>query len=460
MKPTVIVLAAGLGTRMKSGLPKALHELAGRPMILHVLDAVRGIDPQRVVVVLGHQADRVRAVLDGYAVTTVIQERQLGTGHAVQQAEKAIADAGGPVMVLCADTPLLTPETLRLLAERHNRTCAAVTVMTAMVDNPFGYGRIVRSKGGVSRIVEEKDASAVQKKIREINTGIYCFERNFLLSALGGITTDNAQGEYYLPDAIALARRKRRTVGAVVCPNAEETVGINSRVDLSAAEAILRRRINRHWMLQGVTMHDPETVSIAQGAAVGRDTVLYANVRIEGTTRIGENCVIMSGTRIADSTIGSNVTLKDYCVIEKSEIGEKSSVGPFAHLRSDTVLRPGAQIGNFVEIKKSVIGEGSKANHLSYIGDATVGKDVNIGAGVITCNYDGFQKHRTVIEDNVFVGSDAQLVAPVRIGKGALVAAGATVTRDVPADALAISRAPQEIREEVAGRRRSMKQKK
>ena len=460
MKSTVIILAAGLGTRMKSSLPKALHELAGKPMLLHVLDAVRGIGPQRTVVVLGHQAERVRTAMQGYDVTVAIQEEQLGTGHAVRQAGDAIAAAEGPVLVLCADTPLLTTGTLQQLVEAHTRTRAAVTVMTAKVDDPFGYGRIVRTKSGISRIVEEKDASAAQRKIREVNTGIYCFEKAFLLSALGGITNSNAQGEYYLPDAISLARKKCLRVSAVLCSTPEETVGINSRVDLSAAESILQRRINRRWMVQGVTMHHPETISIGTDVMLGRDVVLYANVRLEGSTRIGEGTIVMSGCRIRDAVVGSGVAIKDHCVIEQSIIGDKASVGPFAHLRPATELAAGARIGNFVEIKKSFIGEGSKASHLSYIGDATVGKNVNIGAGVITCNYDGFLKHRTVIEDDVFVGSDAQLVAPVRIGKGALVAAGATITKDVPPDALAISRAQQENREGIAGRRRNMKQKK
>ena len=460
MRPTVIILAAGLGTRMRSALPKALHLLAGKELIRHVLDAVKPLGPGKTAVVLGHQADRVREAMDGYAVEIVHQAEQLGTGHAVRQAVDIIAAAEGPVVVLCADTPLLTPGTLISLIEAHSRAKAAVTVMTAMAEDPAGYGRVVRGKSGVMRIVEEKDASAAQKKIREVNAGVYCFEKKFLLSALGGIKNSNAQGEYYLPDTIALARKKKLKVAAVLCPDADETMGINSRFDLSQAELVLQARSNLRWMLEGVTLPDPATVFIGMDVSIGRDSIVYPNVRLEGKTTLGEGCTVYPGSRIVDSTLGSGVVIKDCCVIEDSRIEDRASVGPFAHLRPGTVLGAGSRIGNFVEVKKSVIGEGSKANHLAYLGDATIGRDVNIGAGVITCNYDGYQKHQTVIEDGVFVGSDAQLVAPVRIGRDALVAAGTTVTRDVPAEAMVISRVPQEVREGVAGRRKRMKQKK
>jgi len=459
MRPTVIILAAGLGTRMRSALPKALHLLAGKALIRHVLDAVKPLGPGKTAVVLGHQADRVREAMDGYAVEIVHQAEQLGTGHAVRQAVDIITAAEGPVVVLCADTPLLTPGMLISLIEAHSRAKAAVTVMTAMAEDPAGYGRVVRGKSGIMRIVEEKDASAAQKKIREVNAGVYCFEKKFLLSALGGIKNRNAQGEYYLPDTISLARKKKLKVAAVLCADADETMGINSRFDLSQAEMVLQARTNLRWMLEGVTLPDPATVFIGTDVVIGRDSIVYPNVRLEGKTILGEGCTVYPGSRIVDSTLGSGIVIKDCCVIEDSKIEDKASVGPFAHLRPGTVLGAGARIGNFVEVKKSVIGEGSKANHLSYLGDATIGRDVNIGAGVITCNYDGFKKHQTVIEDGVFVGSDAQLVAPVRIGRDALVAAGATITRDVPAEALALSRTPQENREGVAGRRKKMKEK-
>jgi bifunctional UDP-N-acetylglucosamine pyrophosphorylase / glucosamine-1-phosphate N-acetyltransferase len=459
VQPTIVILAAGLGTRMKSGLAKALHPVAELPLVQHVLNAAAGLDPGKIVLVLGHQADRVKTAVANYGADIVIQTEQLGTGHAVQQAREALAGASGPVMILCADTPLLTTETLRSVVDQHRKSRAAVTFITALVENPFGYGRIVRGKGGVKAVVEEKDATAAQKKIREVNAGIYCFDPKFLLSALTQLGRNNAQGEYYLPDTIALARKKTRTVSAFVCPDTDEVMGVNSRSDLSRAEAIMQQRINRRWMAEGVSMLDPGSVFIGMDALLGRDIVLYPGVRIEGRTTIGDGCVIYPGCRIRDSVLANRVTIKDHSVIEQAEVAAAASIGPFAHLRPGAVIGEKARIGNFVEVKKSTIGAGSKANHLSYIGDATVGRDVNIGAGVITCNYDGYEKFRTVIEDNVFVGSDAQLVAPVRVGSGAVIAAGATITRDVPADALAINRMPQEIREGFASRRRKLKQK-
>ncbi len=459
MRPTIVVLAAGLGTRMKSSLAKALHPLAGKPLVHHVLKAAAGCNPEKIVLVLGHQADAVKAATAGYETEIVLQAEQLGTGHAVRQAHQAIAAARGPVMILCADTPLLTTRTLQQLADLHGGKRAAVTLVTAQAHNPFGYGRVVRTRTGIMKIVEEKDATAAQKKITEVNAGIYCFDGKFLLAALDGIDRNNAQGEYYLPDTILLARKKKMKVCALACDDPREVLGVNSRKDLSVVEAVLRERVNTAWMLAGVTIIDPATTFIGDEVTLGRDTVLYGNVRLEGKTRIGEACTIYPGCRMVDTVTGDRVTVKDCSLIEESEIASGASIGPFAHLRPHSVIGPGARIGNFVEIKKSSIGQGSKVNHLSYVGDATVGSDVNIGAGVITCNYDGFQKFPTIIEDGVFVGSDAQLVAPVRIGKGALVAAGATITHDVPADALAISRVPQSNREGFSSRRKKLKQK-
>jgi len=460
MKPTVLILAAGLGTRMKSGLAKALHPLAGRPLVAPALNAANGIGPERVVVIVGHQAEQVTAAVEAQGADIVLQQEQLGTGHAVLQARQAIDRASGPVMILCADTPLLTSGTLQALAELHVKTRSAITLITARVEKPYGYGRVVRGSSGVMKVVEEKDATSRQRKITEVNAGIYCFDKSFLSEALDRLDRNNAQGEYYLPDAIALARRNKRKVSALVCDDPREVLGVNTRKDLSVAEAVVRDRVNTAWMLAGVTLIDPDSTFIGGDVVLGRDTVLYGNIRIEGKSRIGERCTVYPGSRIADSVIGDGVTVKDCSIIEESEIASEAAVGPFAHLRPGAVIGERARIGNFVEIKKSIIGKGSKANHLSYIGDATVGSDVNIGAGVITCNYDGFQKYRTVIEDGVFVGSDAQLVAPVRIGKGAVIAAGATITKDVPADALAISRTQQAMREGFASRRRKLKQKK
>jgi bifunctional UDP-N-acetylglucosamine pyrophosphorylase/glucosamine-1-phosphate N-acetyltransferase len=460
VSPTVVILAAGLGTRMKSGLAKALHPLADRPLVQHVLNASRAVDPGKIIIVLGHQADRVRAAVNGYKLEFVLQYEQLGTGHAVRQAKEAIVGAAGPVMVLSADTPLLTGKTLKAVLELHQKSRAAITLVAASVDDPYGYGRVVRGKAGSVRIVEEKDATTAQKKIKEINAGIYCFEKKFLLESLDALGKDNAQGEYYLPDTVARAGKKKLRVSTFICTDPDEVLGVNTRQDLSRAEAVMRDRINRKWMLEGVTMLDPSNTFIGDEVSLGRDTVLYGNVRLEGKTRVGEGCTVFPGARIVDSVIGNGVMVKDFSVIEESDIAADASVGPFAHLRPGSIIGERARIGNFVEVKKSTIGEGSKANHLSYIGDATIGRDVNIGAGVITCNYDGFDKYPTVIEDGVFVGSDTQLVAPVTIGKGALIAAGATITRNVPPDALAISRAPQDIREGFASRRRRMKQKK
>jgi bifunctional UDP-N-acetylglucosamine pyrophosphorylase / glucosamine-1-phosphate N-acetyltransferase len=459
MKPTVVILAAGLGTRMRSDLAKALHTLAGRPLIQHVLNAAAGVDPEKIILVLGHQADKVRSVVGEYRPEFVLQAEQLGTGHAVQQATEAISTGAGTVLVLCADTPLITSKTLQDVVDLHQRSHAIITLVTAKVDNPFGYGRVVRGRSGIMCVVEEKDATAMQKKIQEVNTGIYCFDREFLLASLKVLGKNNAQGEYYLPDTIELAKKKKSRVSAFLCRDSQEAMGVNSRFDLSQAEAILRRRINHQWMLEGVTMVDPDTVFVGTEVRLGRDVVIYPNVMLEGRTRIGDGCSIHPGTRIVNSVIAGNVIVKDCSVIEESEIASNAVVGPFAHLRPGSLIGSRAKIGNFVEVKKSTIGEGSKASHLAYIGDATVGRDVNIGAGVIICNYDGYEKHPTVIEDNVFVGSDSQLVAPVKIGRGALIAAGSTITDDVPADALAISRVPQEIREEFASRRRRLKQK-
>lgn len=459
MNPTVVILAAGLGTRMKSDLAKALHALAGRPLIQHVLNAAAGVEPEKIILVLGHQADKVRSAVGEYRPEIVLQAEQLGTGHAVQQATEAFSTGADPVLVLCADTPLITSKTLQDVVDLHQKSRATITLVTAKVDNPFGYGRVVRGKSGVMRVVEEKDATAAQKKIQEVNAGIYCFDRKFLLSSLMALGKNNAQGEYYLPDTIELAKKKKHHVSAFLCRDSHEVMGVNSRFDLSQAEAILRRRINRQWMLEGVTMVDPDTVFVGNDVRLGRDVVIYPNVMIEGGTTVGNGCVIYPGTRIVNSVIAEKVIVKDCSVIEDSEIASLAIIGPFAHLRPGSVIGPRARIGNFVEVKKSTIGEGSKASHLTYIGDATVGRDVNIGAGVIICNYDGYDKHPTVIEDNVFVGSDSQLVAPVKIGRGALVAAGSTITGDVPADALAISRVPQEIREGFASRRKRIKQK-
>lgn len=460
MKPTVVILAAGLGTRMKSGIAKALHPLAGRPMVMHVLDAAASLDAEKIVLVAGHQADAVHKAVEQYRIELVYQAEQLGTGHAVRQAKNAVSAVEGPVVVLCADTPLLTADTLSGLVSRHTASGAAVTILTAEVQDPSGYGRIVRDEHGIKAVVEEKDAAADQKKIKEVNTGVYCFDKNFLLTSLDAIGNDNAQAEYYLPDAVALARNRGLIVSTFECMDPDEAMGVNTRLDLSRAEEIMAERINKKWMSAGVSMPRPKDVFVGLDVVLGRDVTIYENVRIEGRSEIGEGSTIYPGVRISDSIIGRGVVVKDCSVIEESTVSDNAFIGPFAHLRPGSVIGARAKIGNFVEVKKSKVGEGSKANHLAYIGDADIGSGVNIGAGVITCNYDGFEKHATVIEDNVFVGSDSQLVAPVRIGRGAVVAAGATITKDVPPDALAISRVAQENREGLAEKRRKANVKK
>lgn len=440
-----IVLAAGKGTRMKSGLVKVLHPIAGRPMIDWPLAAARSAGAAPVVLVIGHQADAVRKKFDGQTdVLCALQAEQLGTGHAVACAVSSLKGFTGTVMILCGDTPLLHGSTLSDLLSFHRSRAAAVTLLTACVENPHGYGRVVRNgDGGVLRIVEQKDATPEEQSINEINSGIYCMESDFLFASIGSLGSDNAQNEYYLTDLIALAVERGATCLAMKIGDSDEIMGVNDRVQLAEAARILRRRINRELMVSGVSLVDPEHTYIDQGVSIGSDTVIHPNCSITGQTAVGNNCVIENGVSISDCSIGDGCRIKAGSVLERSEISNEVSVGPMAHLRPGSVLKDHVKIGNFVETKKTVLGEGSKVSHLTYLGDAEIGRDVNIGCGTITCNYDGVAKHRTVIGDNVFVGSDVQLVAPVTVGRNALVAAGTTVTRDVPPDALAISRVAQ-----------------
>jgi bifunctional UDP-N-acetylglucosamine pyrophosphorylase/glucosamine-1-phosphate N-acetyltransferase len=451
-----IVLAAGQGKRMKSKRAKVLHPLAGVPMLFYVLDLVKRLEIQRTFVIIGHQAEQVSEAVSAWGVTCLLQDPPLGTGHAVLQAKKALEGFSGSVLILSGDTPLLRSETVQRLWEVHQKEQATMTLLTTRLANPYGYGRIVRKKSGaIARVVEEKDATSAERSIQEINTGVYIIEAPFLFEALGEVEPNNQQKEYYLTDLIGIAaRRGERLAGASADP--EEVVGVNSRADLAAAEEILRRQIAARWMAEGVTIVDPAQVRIDPSVEIGRDVVIHPGVALEGKTRIGDDCILRA-CRIESSRLGEQVVVKDYTVIEESEIESGVSIGPFAHLRPGTVLRKGARVGNFVEIKKSELGEGSKANHLSYLGDTVVGKGVNIGAGTITCNYDGEKKYQTIIEDEVFIGSDTQLVAPVRVGAGALIAAGSTITRDVPPEALAISRIRQENKEGWVRRRKSKK---
>ncbi|MGH8864854.1 MAG: bifunctional UDP-N-acetylglucosamine diphosphorylase/glucosamine-1-phosphate N-acetyltransferase GlmU [Burkholderiales bacterium] len=459
-----VVMAAGLGKRMKSKLAKVLHPVAGRPMVLYGVDLAQQLAGEHVAVVVGYQGKDVRAAIEaGGPRTPVIiveQTRQLGTGHAVQQARdmfRRLGKALSTYVILNGDTPLLQAETLQALLQLHQDEHAAVTLLTATVDDPAGYGRVVRAKDGhVQKIVEDRDATGGERQIHEINVGTYAMDGPFLFEALDKLQPRNAQGEYYLTDVVALAVERRLRVSALAVREPAEGMGINTREQLAAAEQAIRRRICVHWMQEGVTLRNPATTSIDADVTIGRDTVIHPDVTLEGRTTIGEDCIVRSHTRISDSVLGHRVVVQDHCVIRDSRLEDDAAVGPFAHLRPGAVLRRAAKVGNFVEMKKAELGEGSKANHLSYLGDATIGKGVNIGAGTITCNYDGHKKHETVIGDDVFVGSDVQFVAPVTVGKGAVIAAGATITADVPPDTLAIARAAQVNRPGWASRQRTM----
>jgi bifunctional UDP-N-acetylglucosamine pyrophosphorylase/glucosamine-1-phosphate N-acetyltransferase len=451
----IVVLAAGKGTRMKSARPKVLHEAGGLPLIEHVLRAADGLQPSSVTMVIGHQTELVRSGLAGRPdIHFAIQEPQLGTGHALLQAEPFLQGKTGTVLLLSGDVPLLRPETVVRLATSHDQAGAAATVLTAVVDPPDGYGRIVRRDGRIAAIVEHKDASADERGIAEVNSGIYAFDLEPLFAALSEIGAANAQGEYYLPDLVRIYRDRGLPVETVTVDDSREILGVNSRRELADVTAILRDRKNQTLMAAGVTIVDPATTWIDPDVDVGSDTVLRPAVYLEGRTRIGSRCEVHSGTRIVDSVVGDDVVIGNYCVIVRSQVERGARIGPFAHLRPDSHVGEEAHIGNFVELKKTTMGPGSKANHLAYLGDATIGAKVNVGAGTITCNYDGVAKHPTVIEEGAFIGSDSQLIAPVRVGKGAYVAAGSSITEDVPADALAIARGKQVNKPGWASRRK------
>jgi bifunctional UDP-N-acetylglucosamine pyrophosphorylase / glucosamine-1-phosphate N-acetyltransferase len=440
----LVVLAAGKGTRMKSAVAKVLHQAAGLPLIEHVLRTADSLAPASIVLIVGHQADEVEASLKWRAgLRFARQEPQLGTGHALLQAEAALAGASGSVVLLSGDVPLLRPDTLQTLVRRHQETRAAATVLTAVVGDPSGYGRIVRDEGRISAIVEHKDATAEQRAIGEINSGIYAFDIAPLFGALREIGSANAQGEYYLPDLVQIYRGRGLTVETVTIEDSREIMGVNSRKELADVAEVMRMTRNDALMAAGVTIVDPATAYIGADVTIGADTIIHPNVHLEGRTRIGAGCEIQSGVRIVNSTLADGVFINNFCLIVDSTIGRGARLGPFAHIRPESDIGEDAHVGNFVELKKTTLGRGSKANHLAYLGDATIGEKVNVGAGTITCNYDGVTKHRTTIEDGAFIGSDSQLIAPVRVGRGAYVAAGSSITDDVPAGALAIARGKQ-----------------
>jgi bifunctional UDP-N-acetylglucosamine pyrophosphorylase/glucosamine-1-phosphate N-acetyltransferase len=449
---TAVVLAAGQGTRMRSALPKVLHEAAGWPMLRHVLAAVRALEPAKTVVVVGYQADRVRAAVADLAVDFVLQAEQRGTGHAVLQARQALAAAAGPVLILYGDVPCVRPATLSRLLDAHRRAGRPLTMGTVRLADATGYGRIVRdARGELLRVVEQKDAGEAERRIDEANPGLYLVEPGFLAGWLarlegagrpGGPAAGTATGEYYLTDLVALAARQGG-VATLALTDAEEVLGVNTREELARAAARLRMEVARRHMAAGVSFVHPEATYVDAGVEIGEDTTIHPGVVLRGRTRIGANATIEAGCVLTDAVVADNVRILPYTVIAESEVGEGARVGPFSQLRPGTALGPDTHVGNFVELKKATLGRGSKANHLAYLGDATIGAGVNVGAGTITCNYDGVRKHQTVIEDGAFIGSDSQLVAPVTVGREAYVASGTTVTDDVPPGALAIARVRQ-----------------
>ncbi len=468
----IIIMAAGMGKRMQSKLTKVLHTVAGKPMVLYVLDVACRLADRGIAVIVGHQGIDVRKVVEGAdsRVAVAEQAHQLGTGHAVLQARATFTTdprrRPSRYVILNGDMTLLTEATVRDLLAMHDEQKATVTVLTAVLDDAAGYGRVIRRRrdewlhgaadNTVQKIVEDKDASRDERVVREINVGTYVVDGEFLFPALDKLEPQNAQGEYYLTDIIQIAVEQGRTVAALRLRTIDEGLGINSRVQLAEAEQVIRQRIRTQWLEAGVTMQDPSSTWIDAGVVIGRDTVLYPNITLEGRTVIGEGTTVHSGVRITDCVIGNHVEILDHCVLRESQIDDDAHLGPFVHLRPGVLVRRKAKVGNFVEMKKTELGEGSKANHLSYLGDATIGKGVNIGAGTITCNYDGAHKYQTVIGENVFLGSDTQLIAPVTIGAGSVIAAGTTVTQDVPADSLAIARVTQVNRAGWAAKRRAL----
>ncbi len=457
-----LVLAAGEGKRMHSRTPKVIHPLAGRPMVRYVVDAALEAGVLKVIVVVGEQGDDIRAAINSKdrRISFCVQDRPLGTGHAVLSAETALKDEEGSLLILNGDLPSLRPATLRAFLDFHFLSGAPLSLLSAVIPEPGNYGRIVRSYNSeVARIVEATDASAEEKQIKEINAGIYCVQLAHLFKNLKQAGANNAQGEVYLTELVEIMKHNHRRVVAHCHPDAEEVLGVNNRQELARAGKTLFLRKAAELMEAGVTILDPGCTYVETPVKVGRDTVLAPLVRLEGETVVGENCRIGGGTRIADSVVGDEVEILDHCVIRGSRIGRGVRIGPFAHLRPETDLSDEVHIGNFVETKKSRIGRGSKANHLSYLGDSEIGSGVNVGAGTITCNYDGEKKHKTVLEDGVFIGSDTQLVAPVRVRKGAYIAAGSSITKEVPPYALGIARGRQVNIEDWVRKRKSKKKR-
>ncbi len=450
-------MAAGKGTRLKSKHPKVLHEIGGKPILAYVIATAKKVVPQQdIFVIIGHEADRVREAVAATGVNFVLQAEQRGTGHALMMAREALGGGGDrqnyeQVIVLSGDAPLITAETIQNLSAFHAAHKATMTLLSADLDNPTGYGRVIRkaARGGVEvqAIVEEKAATAQQKKIREINSGFYAFDTRALYEHIDRLSTDNAHGEYYLTDMAGVFHRAHKNVVAIKTPDAGEVLGSNTRAEMMMLDAQIRLAKCRELLDAGVTIFYPHTCVIDGDVEVGADTVIEPFVQLLGSTKIGADCRIRSYSLIENSVIGDRVTIKPGTIMEDSRVGSEAILGPYSHLRPGSEIGEGAHVGNFVETKKIKLGKGSKANHLSYLGDAVIGEGVNVGAGTITCNYDGVNKHKTVIEDGAFIGSDSTLVAPVKIGRGAYVAAASCITEDVPEDALALGRARQSVKE-------------
>lgn len=443
MSLNVVILAAGQGTRMKSKLPKVLHQVGGKSMLAHTISTAEKLGANRVIVIYGHDGDLVRATLEDAKVEWVEQAERLGTGHAVQQAIPHF-DTGNnsQVLVLYGDVPLVSEETLRSLIMQQPKQSMAI--LTTRLGNPLGYGRIVREeKGIVEKIVEEKDATDEIKKIDEINTGILCAESESLIRWLGKLDNNNQQQEYYLTDCVGLAVAEGKIVEAIICKDPSEVMGVNSRINLAEMEKVFQSRLREELMTNGVTLKDPESLYIEGKPETGSDITIEPNVMLRGNVKIGDDVTIGMNSVIINSVIESGTVIHPNSVIEDSKIGENCEIGPFARVRPNTEIASKVKLGNFVEVKKSTIASGSKVNHLSYIGDAQIGEQTNIGAGTICCNYDGVNKHQTIIGNNVFIGSDTQLIAPVKINDGATIGAGSTITRDVPAQKLTLSRSKQ-----------------
>ena len=444
-----IILAAGQGTRMKSKLYKVLHPVSGQPMVEHIINRVSETNPDQIITIVGHGAEQVKAQL-GERSEYALQAEQLGTGHAVLQAASFLQGKEGTTLVISGDTPLLTTETLNNLFEYHQGKNASATILTAQAEDPTGYGRIIRDHIGiVEKIVEQKDTTPEEALVQEINTGTYCFDNQALFEALNKVGTDNAQGEYYLTDIIEILKDAGKTVAAYQTEDFDESMGVNDRIALAKANELMRQRINKMHMVNGVSFVDPATTYIDAGVEIGSDTVIEAGVQLQGKTVIGSDCVIGAHSRIVDSVIEDHVVV-EHSVIEKSLVKSHADVGPFAHLRPKAEIGEGVHIGNFVEVKNAEIGKNTKVGHLTYVGDATLGEEINVGCGVVFVNYDGKNKHRTTIGDHSFIGSNANIIAPVEIAKNTSVAAGSTITEEIPEYAMAIARARQVNKEEYA----------